>query len=154
MQSELGSDISTGLNNPTATPQYAAGVNNINQTYAGANNSLTQQLAARGFGSSGVEGSGLENIALSRAGAIGSLTSNLQNQFMGMAQQFGFANPTQTKTTSSTAAGSSAAAGLGAAAQAGAGLTNQLAASYGGSSNSSIYGGTLPSLGAVTGGGN
>jgi hypothetical protein len=130
VQNELGSDISTGLADPTKTPQYASGVNNINQTYKGAADTLTQQLAARGFGSSGVEGSGLENIALSRAGAIGSLTDSLQSQFEGMAQQFGFANPTKTTSGSNVGAGSQVAGALGGG---GASLTQSLnqAAAYG-----------------------
>jgi hypothetical protein len=112
VQNEYGSNIQEGLTNPNETPQYEAGVDTINKAYQGAGDNLTSQLAARGFGKSGAEGSGLQSIDVAKAGAIGNEENTVENQFENQAEGFGFASPG--KSTVSVGPGSAAAGGLGA----------------------------------------
>lgn len=112
VQNEYGSDIEEGLTNPNETPQYTAGVNTINNAYAGAGDNLTSSLAARGFGKSGAVGTGLQQLAVSKAGAVGNEENTVESQFENQAEGFGFASPG--KTTVSVGPGSAAAGGLGA----------------------------------------
>lgn len=110
VQDEYGADLEEGLTNPQETPQYEAGANTINESYAGAADSLTSQAAARGFGKSGTVGTGLQQIDVSKANALDSEENTVENQFENQAEGFGFANPT--KSTVNVGAGSAAAGGL------------------------------------------
>jgi hypothetical protein len=112
VQDELGSNIEEGLTNPQETPQYESGVSSINEAYKGAGDNLTSQLAARGFGDSGGVGTGLQQLAVSKAGAVGQEENTVENQFENQAEGFGFASPG--KSTVTVGPGSAAAGGLGA----------------------------------------
>ena len=122
VQSTLGSTLENELaNGPNLTPELTQGTDQINKTYQGAGDQITQQEAARGFGQSGAVGSGLQSVALARAGAIGGLQNNLdvmaqqqQNTITGQAENFGFASPGKNSTSDTTkvAAGSGLAGGL------------------------------------------
>ncbi len=100
---------------PDLTPAMTTGTQTINDTYKGIGDSLSQSLAARGFGNSGASGTAALQTGLARGAAVG----NLQAQLQAAAQQqrlaalqaatgFSFANPnrtttgTETKTTNGT----------------------------------------------------
>jgi hypothetical protein len=78
------------MNDPTAAlaPIRNAGLQGINQTYAGVPQQVTQQLANRGYGSSGATGDALYKVGLSRAGAVSGLEGQLATQGI-QQQQFG-----------------------------------------------------------------
>ncbi len=120
LQDSVGSALESRLQNGVdLTPELTAGTDQINKSYQGASDTLTQQLAARGFGKSGAVGSGLQSIALAKAGAEGSLQNQLdveqqkeQDTTLSDAEQFGFASPGNTQTGTKVGAGSSLAGGL------------------------------------------
>jgi hypothetical protein len=71
----ISNNLTNGIN---LTPLETSGANTINQQYNSIGQNLNQTLAARGFGQSGAVGEGALQTQLGRAGAIGSMTSNLQ----------------------------------------------------------------------------
>jgi len=77
---------STSMSDPTAAlkPIQNAGLNSINQTYATAPGTVAQQMAKRGYGSSGTMGDAMFNTGLARANAVsnfqGSLATDAINQ--------------------------------------------------------------------------
>jgi hypothetical protein len=71
----ISSNLQNGIN---LAPLETSGANSINQTYNSIGQNLNQTLASRGFGQSGAVGEGALQTQLGRAGAIGSMTSNLQ----------------------------------------------------------------------------
>jgi hypothetical protein len=109
------SDYSTNsMNNPTAqlAPIRNAGLSNINMEYNNAPQQVTQQLASRGFGSSGATGEDLYNVALAKSGAQGSLEGTLANDAV-QQSQFGASLGEQLLNTGkgSTTTGSSTTTG-------------------------------------------
>lgn len=78
------------MTDPTAAlaPIRNAGLQGINETYAGVPQQVTQQLANRGYGSSGATGDALYKVGLSRAGAVSGLEGQLATQGI-QQQQFG-----------------------------------------------------------------
>jgi len=64
---------------PTAAlePIRNAGLDSINKTYAAVPQAVTQQLASRGYGSSGSVGNSLYKVALARGSAINDLEGQL-----------------------------------------------------------------------------
>jgi hypothetical protein len=123
------------------TPQLTAGTDQINKTYAGANDAVTSSLAARGFGSSGSVGTGLRQVALSKAGAVGSLSSNLEaqqvqteQQDLGLADSLAFASPGYSSASTTVNPGSSLAGGLAGGLTAYLQQLNQATATGGGAS--------------------
>lgn len=112
MQNEYGQQIEQGLTDPTHSAAYEGGVDAINKGYQGAGDNLTKQLAARGFGESGGVGSGLQDLAVAKAGDVGNEANTVEQMYQKEAQGFGFANPTESNV--SVKPGSAAAGGLGA----------------------------------------
>jgi hypothetical protein len=87
---QLGDYSQNSMNNPTAmlAPIRNAGLSNINQEYNGVPQQVTQQLASRGFGSSGATGEDLYTVANAKSGAQASLEGQLAQ--LGVQQsQFG-----------------------------------------------------------------
>ncbi len=78
------------VNDPTAAlaPIRQAGLQQINQSYAGVPQQVTQQLASRGYGSSGDMGDSLYKVGLAKAGAQSGLEGQLATQGI-QNQQFG-----------------------------------------------------------------
>lgn len=79
------------MSNPTAqlAPIQNAGLDQINQQYASVPNTVSTQLASRGYGSSGLMGNSLTQVANAKAGAMSSFNGQLasdavqQSQFGG-----------------------------------------------------------------------
>lgn len=77
----------------------------INQEYAGASSNLESNLTARGFGSSGLQGSGLEKLAIGKVGeeesSVAQRRREAQTNFQQMIQNaFGFNIPRSSTSTS------------------------------------------------------
>lgn len=116
LMGQLGDYATNSMNNPTAmlAPIRNAGLSNINQEYAGVPQQVTQQLASRGFGSSGATGEDLYTVANAKSGAQASLEGQLAQ--LGVQQsQFGASLGEQLlntgKGTTSTTTGSSSTTG-------------------------------------------
>ena len=152
LASTLEGDLQNGVN---TTPMMTAGTDAINKSYAGADAQITQADAARGFGESGAVGSGAQQVALARAGAVGGLQANLdqyalqQDQnILGDAENFSFADPGSTGTTV-TQNGSTLSNTLAGAYGGFSDMLNSLSGSAGsGSSDSSSLGSDVPGLGS------
>ena len=112
---------------PDLTPAMTTGTEAINNTYKGIGDSLSQSLAARGFGNSGASGTAALQTGIARGAAVGNLQAQLEAaaqaqrlQALQTATGFGFANPnttttgTDTRTTNGTYTnpGSATAGGL------------------------------------------
>lgn len=76
---QLQNYATNSITNPSAQlqPIYSAGLDQINQSYAGVPQSVTQQLASRGYGSSGLEGNSLVQVANAKAGSQSALSGQL-----------------------------------------------------------------------------
>lgn len=120
LMGSLSSYASSSMTNPTATlaPIRNAGLDQINQEYASAPDTVTQQLASRGYGSSGLEGNSLVQVANAKAGAQSGLEGTLasdaiqQSQFGGSlaAQLLNIDKGTNVQTAAN---GSSTSSGVG-----------------------------------------
>lgn len=115
---------------PNLTPAMTTGTDNLNTTYKGIGDRLAQSLASRGFGNSGASGTAALQTEVGRAGAVGSLQSQLeaaaqqqQLQALQSATGFSFAAPGNTNTGTSTSSGTSVAPGSVAAGGLSGGLT-------------------------------
>lgn len=144
LQTGMQGTISTALNKyltsgPDTTPMMTAGTDAINKTYKGIGDRLQESLSARGFGNSGPSGTAALQTELGRAGDIGSLSSNLQSwaaqnqlQALGLGNQFAFAAPGYSTTSSGSSSGvytlpgSAAASALGGALTAFNGANNMI----------------------------
>src|ERR1035441_1164978 len=90
LMGQLGDYSTNSMNNPTAmlAPIRNSGLSNINQEYNGVPQQVTQQLASRGFGSSGATGEDLYTVANAKSGAQANLEGQLAQ--LGVQQsQFG-----------------------------------------------------------------
>lgn len=144
----LGSTLENDLTNGVdTTPMMTAGTDAINKSYSGADAQITQADAARGFGQSGAVGSGAQQVALARAGAVGGLQANLDQYALQQDQNilsdaagFSFADPGNTQTGKTVT-------------QNGSTLSNILAGAYGGFSADGGFSGMLNSLSGSAGSG-
>jgi hypothetical protein len=108
LQGDLASTLTKKLaGGPDVTPYAVAGTDAINKTYKGIGDRLMQSLAARGFGNSGLTGTAALQTELGRAGAIGGLQGQLneqalqqQNDTIEQALRAAYANPGTTSTSS------------------------------------------------------
>lgn len=75
------------MTDPTAglAPIRNAGLQQINQAYSGVPGQVAQQMASRGYGSSGKMGDAMYKTNLARAGSVSGLEGQLAN--MGIQQQ-------------------------------------------------------------------
>lgn len=78
------------MNDPTKqlAPIRNAGLDQINQEYASVPNTVSTQLASRGYGSSGLEGSALTSVANAKAGSQSDLEGQLSSDAINQ-QNFG-----------------------------------------------------------------
>jgi hypothetical protein len=147
LQGQLNATLTKNLaSGPNVTPYATAGTDAINKTYKGIGDRLMQSLASRGFGNSGAAGTAALQTELGRAGAIGDLQSQLneqalqqQNTTIAQALQAAFQNPGSSYSggTTGSSYGTSVAPGSVAAGSLSGGLTSLLsqlnaAAAYGG----------------------
>jgi hypothetical protein len=125
IQGDLYGQLHSALSNPFATsPLFNtlfgsmrnSAVGGLNQAYDGAQAGLTDQLASRGFGRSGMAPANLQALQSQRLGGIGSLQNSLAGQQAGMqldqynktlqqALQYAFAAPGQHTTGANTTTG-------------------------------------------------
>jgi hypothetical protein len=78
------------MTDPTSTlaPMRKAGLQQINQAYSSVPGQVTQQMARRGYGSSGAMGDEMYRTGLARAGAVSGLEGQLADRGI-QQQQFG-----------------------------------------------------------------
>lgn len=88
LMSQLQDYSTNSINNPSSMlqPIENSGLGAINQSYNGASQQVTQQLASRGFGSSGATGEDLYNVANAKAGAQGNLQGQLAQDAVNQSQ--------------------------------------------------------------------
>ena len=88
LMGQLASYSSSSMSNPSAqlAPIRNAGLDQINQSYASAPDTVTQQLASRGYGSSGLEGNSLVQVANAKAGAESGFEGQLANSAIQQSQ--------------------------------------------------------------------
>lgn len=118
MMQMLQAYSSKSMSDPTAAlaPIRNAGLQGINQSYAAVPGQVAQQLASRGYGSSGAMGDAQYKVGLARAGAAAGLEGQLATQGI-QQQQFGASlgqqllNSLKGSSTSTSGTSSSSTAG-------------------------------------------
>jgi len=82
MMNQLLAYSNSSMSNPQAmfAPIQNAGLQAINSTYAAVPGQVAQQMASRGYGSSGAAGDAMYNANLSRANAVSGFQGNLADQ--------------------------------------------------------------------------
>jgi hypothetical protein len=122
LQTTLAGTLQDRLANPVnLNPQKVAAFGNVNKTYQGVEDRLTQRLAGQGFGQSGKVGTNLKQLEIARAGDIGAtedrysgMQINQNNRTLEQALQFAFDKPgvSGTSTTPGNVLGGAVGGGL------------------------------------------
>jgi hypothetical protein len=106
LQNQLLPKLSDSLNTPPdLAPMKTAAIGGVNRTYKGAGKRLEKNLTSRGMGAGGQLASGMKDIELGRAGAIGGVEQKFseiemdqKNAALERALRFAFAGPGQSTT--------------------------------------------------------